>query len=76
MEILPDVDARDDTFGVNTEPVARIDPEVGTKGDIVVIGIPCSLHLLKHIVTGCLYISLKAGVHHIIFIFRIVTESV
>ena len=76
MEILPDVYAREDTFCIDAEPVTLIDSEIRSSSDVVLIGLPCSLHLLKHIVTGCLYVSLKAGVHHIIFIFRIVTESV
>ena len=76
MYVLLDVQAWENEFDVQAESVGRIEAEVCSQTDIVVICVSCTLKILVYIVAGSLYITLEAAADHIIFITCVVAEAV
>jgi hypothetical protein len=76
LEVLLNIDARQDAFGIYTNPVAWVEPEICSQGDIVIVSVPVCLHLLVKVISCTLKITLECGIHLVIFILGIVAEPV
>ena len=76
LEVLTDIQTWNDAFQIKVQSVSAVDSEICSKTEIIVVSIPCSLHLLQCLIGSMMERAVECGVDYVILIFCVVYEPV